>query len=71
MRQPSIDALMSKFDSKYALVAAAAKRARRITDGAPVLIEGDTDLANKPVSAALMEIGEGHIIIEAPNSGIK
>ena len=71
MRQPSIDVLMSKMDSKYALVVAAAKRARQITDGASSMLTPEHDVGNKSVSIALEEIGEGKIIAEAPKGGIK
>lgn len=71
MRQPSIDVLMSKMDSKYALVVAAAKRARQLTDGAQPLINTGQNVGNKPVSIALEEIGEGKIRVEAPQGGIK
>lgn len=54
MLYPSIDQLMEKADSKYALVVLAAKRARG-------LLEGTSDLQLKPrskkyVGAALEEI---------------
>jgi len=71
MRQPSIDVLMSKMDSKYALVVAAAKRARQITDGSKPLISANQNTGNKSVSVALEEIGEGKIYAEAPKGGIK
>lgn len=71
MRQPSIDVLMGKFDSKYALVVAAAKRARQITDGAEVKLKDEKNAGNKPVSIALNEIGEGKFNVEAPKGGIK
>lgn len=71
MRQPSIDVLIEKTDSKYALVVAAAKRARMITDGSKPLISIDYDAGNKAVSVALEEIGAGKIYAEAPKGGIK
>lgn len=71
MRQPSIDVLMSKMDSKYALVVAASKRARLITDGSKSLLSASHDAGNKSVSIALEEIGAGKIIGEAPQGGIK
>ncbi|MFY9174192.1 MAG: DNA-directed RNA polymerase subunit omega [Peptococcia bacterium] len=74
MHQPSIDNLMDKMDSKYALSVAAAKRARQITDGAELLLDEETQakgVGNKAVSIALTEIGEGKIEIEAPQGGIK
>lgn len=70
MKQPSLDLLMEKTDSKYALVVAAAKRARMLTGGAHTLLE-DEDNMYKPVSVALEEIAEGKIDIESPKGGIK
>ena len=59
MLYPSINELRKKADSKYTLVILAAKRARDIIDGKPLLDEeGD---AEKPVSAAANEIAEDYI----------
>ena len=58
MVEPTIDELLTKADSKYSLVCAAAKRAREIVDGAEPLNSGD---AKKPVTIALQEIGEDKI----------
>jgi DNA-directed RNA polymerase subunit omega len=52
MNQPSLDTLMSKVDSKYTLVVAAAKRARALM-ASPEL---DEYKDVKPVSRALEEI---------------
>ena len=41
MVEPTIDELLTKADSKYSLVCAAAKRAREIVDGAEPLNSGD------------------------------
>lgn len=38
MIYPSIDKLLEMADSKYALVVATSKRARKIKDGSPLLI---------------------------------
>ncbi len=70
MRQPSIDLLMKKTDSKYALVVLAAKRARMLTDGAKPLVEGTSE-SMKPVSVALDEIAGGNITFEVTKWGIK
>lgn len=53
MKQPSLDILMSKVDSKYTLVKVVAKRARLIMEEAK-----HEDLAKgvKPVSISLEEI---------------
>lgn len=55
MKQPSLDVLMSKVDSKYTLVLVVAKRARMIMEEAK-----HEDLAKgiKPVSISLEEISE-------------
>jgi len=56
MLYPSINEIRKKVDSKYTLVIMAAKRARDIVAGYPVLddeLEGE-----KPVSVAAHEINE-------------
>ena len=56
MLYPSINEIRKKVDSKYTLVIMAAKRARDIVAGYPVLderLEGE-----KPVSVAAYEINE-------------
>ncbi|NMA02949.1 MAG: DNA-directed RNA polymerase subunit omega [Clostridia bacterium] len=68
MNKPSIDILITKVDSKYSLVVAAAKRARSIVEGAPVLVETDS---KKPVTQALYEIAADKIKYERTKSGIK
>ena len=68
MVEPTIDELLTKADSKYSLVYAAAKRAREIVDGAEPLNSGD---AKKPVTIALQEIGEDKIKYEQTTEGIK
>ncbi len=59
MLYPPIDELRTKADNKYTLVSLAAKRARDIIDGYPVLI--DEVKVNKPVSIATEEIAEDQI----------
>lgn len=71
MRQPSIDVLMGKMESKYALVVAAAKRARMLTDGANPVVNSSKEDVLKPVSLALEEIAAGKITCESTKSGIK
>ncbi len=71
MRQPTIDTLLGKLDSKYGLVIATAKRAREITDGAKPAAECNSTEMKKPVSIALCEIGAGKLNIETPARGIK
>ncbi|NLZ92799.1 MAG: DNA-directed RNA polymerase subunit omega [Firmicutes bacterium] len=58
MIYPSIDDLMEKVDSKYTLVITTAKRARMLNEGAPRLIETNS---NKDVTIALEEIAAGKI----------
>ena len=55
MLYPSINDLRDKVDSKYTLVALAAKRARDLIDGKPALVDIETD---KPVSIATEEIAD-------------
>jgi len=65
---PPIDDLLSKVDSKYALVVFASKRARQINDYYADLHEGslfdnvgplvDSTVEDKPLSVALREINE-------------
>lgn len=67
MKQPSLDILMSKVDSKYTLVVTAAKRARAVMDK----YDADELDETKPVSIALMEIAQGKIGYELVREGIK
>ena len=70
---PPIDDLLSKVDSKYALVIFAAKRARQINDYYSDLHEGslydnvgplvDSNIEDKPLSVALREINEDKLIL--------
>lgn len=55
MLEPSINTIKEKTDSRYTLVILAAKRARDIIEGKPMLIDMDID---KPVSVAAHEIAE-------------
>ncbi|MNI74496.1 DNA-directed RNA polymerase subunit omega [compost metagenome] len=61
MLYPSIDEMMTKVDSKYSLVVAAARRARALREG------GRTDVkspkSHKFVGVALEEIYEDRIIV--------
>ena len=68
MRQPSLDKLMEKVDSKYTLVVAAAKRARLITEGEHKLVDSKS---YKPVTVALEEIAQDKIRYERTKIGIK
>ncbi|HEU4963627.1 MAG TPA: DNA-directed RNA polymerase subunit omega [Bacilli bacterium] len=68
MIYPSIDKLMEKADSKYTLVVAASKRARRIQDGAEKFVEVPT---NKNVTVALNEIDQDKVTFVRTKEGIK
>ncbi len=71
---PPIDQLLSKVDSKYALVIFAAKRARQINDYYADLHEGslfdnvgplvDSTIDDKPLSVAMHEINEDKLVIK-------
>lgn len=56
---PSINEIRKKADSRYTLVVLAAKRARDIIDGKPMLVENGN--VEKPVSVAAEEIAEDYI----------
>ncbi len=56
MLYPSINEIRKKADSRYTIVIMAAKRARDIIEGKPVLAEDYK--FNKPVSIAAVEIAE-------------
>ena len=72
---PSIDVLLEKVDSKYALVIFSAKRARQINDYYTDLADGnlfdnvgplvDSHIQDKPLSIALHEIAEGKLVMES------
>lgn len=68
MRQPSLDILLSKVDSKYTLVVATAKRARELMEQPEFeeVYQGE-----KPVSMALDEIANGKFRFERTREGIK
>ena len=68
MIEPPINSLMSKVDSRYTLVVAAAKRARQIADGANKLTKCNSE---KPVTVAINEINENKITYVRTKSGIK
>jgi DNA-directed RNA polymerase subunit omega len=55
MLYPSVNEIRKKADSRYTLVSLAAKRARDIVDGKPLLVKGNHE---KPVSVAAVEIVE-------------
>ncbi|MBX3068185.1 MAG: DNA-directed RNA polymerase subunit omega [Microbacteriaceae bacterium] len=71
---PPIDELLTKVDSKYALVIFASRRARQINDYYADLHEGslydnvgplvDSTVDDKPLSVALHEINEGKLALK-------
>ena len=71
---PPIDELLSKVESKYALVIFASKRARQINDYYSDLHEGslfdnvgplvDSTVDDKPLSVALHEINEDKLLVK-------
>lgn len=67
MKQPSLDVLMQKVDSKYTLVVAAAKRAREITEN----LNSSGPKGQKPVTQALNEIASGRVKYVRTKTGIK
>ena len=68
MMYPSIDSLTSKYESKYTIAVAAAKRARRLVGGAKGLVDVKT---KKPVSVALFELDTEKIFIEPVKSTVE
>ena len=68
MIEPGISSLLTRVDSRYTLVVAAAKRARQITEGAHKLTECESE---KPVTIAINEIDEQKITYIRTKSGIK
>jgi len=80
IREPEVDVLLSKVDSKFTLVIAAAKRARQINDYFNAmrhqqLIQAPgpqvETASNKPLSIALKEIADGKCVYERLADGIK
>lgn len=65
MLDPSIDSLMTKIDSKYSLVSVAAKRARQIQLGSPVLL--NRYISHKNVGKALEEINADKLFYRLAN----
>ena len=55
MLYPSANEIRKKADSRYTVVILAAKRARDIIDGKPILTDAEND---RPVSLAAHEIAE-------------
>ena len=68
MMYPSVDSLTEKYDSKYTIAVAAAKRARQLVEGAKELVDVKT---KKPVSLALFELDAQKIVVYRPTTGKK
>jgi len=64
---PSADTIEDRVKSRYSLVILAAKRAKQIKEGAPVLI--DTESTN-PLTVALEEIAAGMVTATEPEAEI-
>ena len=60
MIYPSADTIEEKVGSRYSLVVIAAKRAKQIKEGAPVLIE---TASTNPLTIALEEIAAGKVTV--------
>lgn len=60
MIYPSADIIEQKVGSRYSLVILAAKRAKQIKEGAPLLID---TLSTNPLTIALEEIAAGKVTI--------
>ncbi len=56
-----VEELIDRLGSSYDLVVAAAQRARQLRDGARPLVDIDS---KNPLTIALQEIAEGHIILK-------
>lgn len=61
MIYPSADTIEEKVGSRYSLVVLAAKRAKQIKEGAPVLIE---TASTNPLTIALEEIAAGKVVTQ-------
>jgi DNA-directed RNA polymerase subunit omega len=68
MLYPSIDALTRIVDSKYTLVIAASRRARKLQEMAPSVAGTST---TKNVSRALWEIHDGTVTYVRTRDGMK
>ncbi len=68
MLYPSIDELVEKVDSKYTLVVATAKRARKLQERNMAMPDSST---TKNVSRALWEIYDGKVQYVRTRDGIK
>ena len=65
MVEPTIDKLLTKADSKYSLVCAAAKRAREISERAQ---ENDEIITEKTVSLAIEDFKNEECRLSVPDA---
>ena len=65
MIRPALEELLDQVETKYALVIAAAKRARQLKEGVLPLVDIDSTNA---VSVALEEIATGRVRVDEPGS---
>ena len=63
MIYPSADTIEEKAGSRYSLVVLAAKRAKQIKEGAPLLIETSS---TNPLTVAMEEIAAGKVTVQHP-----
>jgi DNA-directed RNA polymerase subunit omega len=68
LNRPSLDELVKKADSRYALVVASAKRARILTEKNQ---QGVVGSSAKPVTQALEEIAAGKVKFRSRKTGLK
>jgi DNA-directed RNA polymerase subunit omega len=64
---PSADTIEDKVGSRYSLVVLAAKRAKQIKEGSPVLIE---TASTNPLTIALEEIAAGKVTIAPASAAV-
>ena len=67
MIYPSADTIEDRVGSRYSLVVLAAKRAKQIKEGSPVLIE---TASTNPLTIALEEIAAGKVTISPESAAI-
>ncbi len=70
MRQPPLESMIRKMDSKYTLIVVAAKRARAIVEGEKSLLD-ELKGEMKPVSVAFDEIDRGILSYQRAKDSIK
>jgi DNA-directed RNA polymerase subunit omega len=63
MINPPIVDLLDKATTKYALVVSTSKRARKLIDGEPTVVDKKF---NKPLTTAINEINEENVLVENP-----